>query len=406
MKKIKILFLIGLVIFTMSCKFNEEEKKEEDNSGEMYKNYKIDENTLKSANLPIVYVQTEDNVKILDKENWINATFSISNKDEWNMEETEITIKGRGNSTWKQSKRPYNIKFSKKQSLCGMPKGKRWVLIANYLDNSFMKNHIAFYMARSIGMDYTVRGEFVNLVLNGNYVGLYWLGESIKVDKNRVNIDEENEYFIEMDNWYDETWKFHSAYKNLPYMIKNDDFMTDEKLEYLKNRVSKMESVLYGKSFTKTDDYKNYIDLDSFAQFYVINEIMYNKELHYIHSCYFTLKSDGILRASSVWDFDCGGYNSSNKIVLKNTLYYDALFKLPIFNTKVNDYIEKLNISDISDEISSIKSYIEPSVKLDEKRWGKHKNSVGEQKNNFDEYVEYLEKCITDRLDYMKHNPF
>ena len=402
MKKIKILFLIGLAIFTMSCKFNEE--KEEDNSGEMYKNYKIDENTLKSANLPIVYVQTEDNTKILDKENWINATFSISNKDEWNMDETEITIKGRGNTTWNQPKRPYAIKFSKKQSVCGMPKGKRWVLIANYMDNSFMKNYMAFYMAEKIGMEYTVRGEFVNLVLNGNYVGLYWLGEAIKVDKNRVNIDEENEYLIEMDISYDETWKFHSAHKKLPYMVKNDDFMTDEKLEYLKNHVAEMESVLYNESSTLTDIEK-YIDLNSFAQFYVVNEIMANKELKNPKSCYFTLKSDEILRASTVWDFDWAGHNPSHNF-LDKTIYYNTLFKYPTFRNKVNLYTSMLNSADFVKEIDSLKEYINPSVKLDKDRWGERNNPVGEKRNNFDEYVEYFKDCITDRLDFMQANLF
>jgi hypothetical protein len=402
MKRLMILFLMISCVTLFSCKREVEEEK--DNSGEMYRNYKVSEDVLKSANLPIVYVQTENNTKILDKENWINATFSISNKDEWNMDETEITIKGRGNSTWGQPKRPYAIKFSKKQSVCGMPKGKRWVLIANYMDNSFMKNYMAFYMAEKIGMEYTVRGEFVNLVLNGNYVGLYWLGEAIKVDKNRVNIDEENEYLIEMDISYDETWRFHSAYKKLPYMVKNDDFMTDEKLEYLKNHVAEMESVLYDESSTLADIEK-YVDLNSFAQFYVVNEIMANRELKHPKSCYFTLKSDEILRASTVWDFDWAGYNPSHNF-LDKTIYYDTLFKYPTFRNKVNMYTSMLSSADFVKEIDSLKEYINPSVKLDKDRWGKRNNPVGEKRNNFDEYVEYFKDCITDRLDFMQANPF
>lgn len=63
------------------------------------------------------------------------------------------------------------------KNILGMPEHTRWVLIANYWDNSFIKNAIAFYISRQIGMDYTIRGEYVNFVLNGNYVGLYWLGE-------------------------------------------------------------------------------------------------------------------------------------------------------------------------------------------------------------------------------------
>ena len=65
---------------------------------------------------------------------------------------------------------------------------------------------MAFFISRKIGMDYTVRGEYVNLILNGNYVGMYWLGEAIKVDKNRVNINEETDYLLEMDISYDETY--------------------------------------------------------------------------------------------------------------------------------------------------------------------------------------------------------
>ena len=402
MKKL-FLFLILLSITILSCKFNDEV----DISGAMYEDFTADYDVLKSADLPIVSIQTENNIKILDKENWINATFNISNSsvENWNLDETEILIKGRGNSTWNRPKRPYAIKLSNKLSICGMPKGKRWVLIANYLDNSFMKNYVAFYIARKIEMDYTVRGEFVNLVLNGNYVGLYWLGEAIKVDKNRVNIDEDNEYLIEMDTSYDETWKFHSAIKKLPYMIKNDDSMTDEKLSYLKNYISELESVLYDKSFPN-NNYEDYIDLDSFAQFYVVNEIMANKELKNPKSCYFTLQNDGILRASTVWDFDWAGYNPSNKLLLKNSIYYDALFKIPQFNEKVNLLMEKLESSDISNEIYKLKSCIYKSAMLDKERWGKHSNSIGESRDTFDEYVEYLEECVTDRIDYMKNNPF
>ena len=398
----KFLIILSVLFIATSCNFNTDD--DVDTSGEMYRNYKIDENTLKSANLPIVYVQTENNVKILDKENWINATFSISNKDEWNMNETEITIKGRGNSTWGQPKRPYAIKFSKKQSVCGMPKGKRWVLIANYMDNSFMKNYMAFYMARKIGMDYTVRGEFVNLVFNGNYVGLYWLGEAIKVDENRVNIDEENEYLIEMDISYDETWRFHSAYKKLPYMVKNDDFMTEEKLEYLKNHVAEMESVLYNES-SALADIEKYVDLKSFAQFYVVNEIMANQELKNPKSCYFTLKTDKILRASTVWDFDWAGHNPSYNF-LNKTIYYDSLFKYSEFKNDVNLYVSKLSSEDFVNEIDTVKSYIEKSAELDKERWGVHYNPVGEKRNSFDEYVEYFSYCVTDRLNYLKNNPF
>ena len=74
------------------------------------------------------------------------------------------------------------------------------MLIANYLDMSFMKNEMAFFLSEELGMDWTIHGQYINLIKNGEYLGLYWLGEQIKVDKNRVNIEEDDDYLI--DNGY------------------------------------------------------------------------------------------------------------------------------------------------------------------------------------------------------------
>ena len=381
----------------------------------MYQKYILDEEILISAGLPIVSVTTENNTKIESKENWIPATMKITNAtdESWNFDEIDISIRGRGNSTWGQAKKPFAIKLSKKQKICGMPKHKRWVLIANYLDNSFMKNATAFYLSKKLGMNYTVRGEYVNLVLNGNYVGLYWLGEAIKVDENRVNIDEENDFLVEMDIYYDETWKFKSEIKNLPYMIKNDEFMTEEKLSTLKDRISEMEDVLYSENFPYKNEnnveidtsFSDYIDLTSFAQFYLVNEIMYNGELGHPKSCYFTFESDtGILSAGPVWDFDWAACSSAQTLLVKNTIYYDSLFKIPSFNEKITELTSLIDEDDISSEIESIRTQIRKSVELDGNRWGtENRNPLGEKRSNFDEYVDYLKDCTISRINFVKN---
>lgn len=411
----KFLFNAILTLFLFSsCAFF---SNTGDTSSEMYDSYKLSDETLVAAGLPVVKIQTENNAKILSKENWYNATISISNseQDSYNFDSVDVSIRGRGNTTWPLRKRPFALKFSKKQEVLGMPKHKRWVLLANFTDNSFMKNVVAFYLSEKLGMDYTVRGRYVNLVLNGNYVGLYWLGEAIKVDKSRVNIDEDNDYLIESDIYYDEAWKFKSAIKNLPFMVQNDDSMNQTRLNNLESRINEMEQVLYAPDFPYVsgtsnidDTYRNYIDLDSFAKFYLVNEIMCNFELSHPKSCYFTLDSGtGVLKAGPVWDFDWGGTNPSNKLFLKYTIYYDSLFKIPAFREKVNTLISQLSSSDISREINSIKAEISESAKLDGQRWGTvFRNPVGEVRNSFDDYVGYLDKCVTDRVKYLKRNSF
>lgn len=294
-----------------------------------------------------------------------------------------------------------------------MPKHKRWVLIANYLDNSFMKNTTAFCLNKMLGMDYTVRGEYVNLVLNGNYVGLYWLGEAIKIDENRVNIDEENDFLVEMDVYYDETRKFKSKKKNLPFMIKNDDFMTEEKLSTLKDRISEMEYILYSENFPYKDEnileinftYSDYTDLTSFAQFYLVNEIMYNGELCHPKRYYFTFKSEtGILSAGPVQDFDWAACSSAQSGLVKNTIYYNSLFKIPAFNKKITELTSLIDANDISLEIESMRAKISKSAKLDGDRQGtENRNPVGEKRNSFDEYVDYLKDCTISRINFVKN---
>ncbi len=394
----KSLFLCVCAVFVFSaCTY---EVQTLDNSGAMYKPYVVSDETLAQAGLPVVCIQTQNNERILNKEDWISASISISHasEDDWNFEDTAVQIRGRGNYTWKQPKRPYALKFEAKKSVCGMPRHKRWVLIANYCDKSFMKNITAFYLSECLGMDYTVRGQFVNLVLNGNYVGLYWLGEAIKVDSSRVNIDKENDFLLEIDKNYDELWKFHSGIKDFPYMVKNDDAMTEEKVLWLKNRIDQIESILYAGDFVD-DSYADYIDIHSFAQLYLVNEILYNRDFLDSRSCYVTLRHDtGILKAGPVWDFDNGGFNpDGTPLIEQDVLYYDALFTIPAFTQKVNELATEISVSAVSQNIDEVKSYLAASAQLDGQRWNY---------NVFNAFVQNFKEDVTERISYIQNNPF
>lgn len=160
-----------------------------------------------------------------------------------------------------------------------MPAQKRWVLLANFLENSFMKNEMAFYLSRQLDMEYTVRGQYVNLILNGNYVGLYWLGEQIRTDKNCVNIDDEKDFLIEMDQNYDEVWKCRTDLMDMPIQVKNDDKMTDERLTYIKGKFDALEAILCDPDFDKNTTFTDVLDVDSFAKYYLVNQIMFNGEI-------------------------------------------------------------------------------------------------------------------------------
>jgi len=144
------------------------------------------------SNLPVVYINTENGVKIESKEVYVNATMKIQGNDTYADEavlyDGEIEIRGRGNSTWEMDKKPYKIKLDKKSNLFGMGKNKHWVLLANYSDPSLMRNTLAYNLSGAMGMP-QMETVWVDVVLNGEYVGNYQFCEQIKIDKNnRVSI--------------------------------------------------------------------------------------------------------------------------------------------------------------------------------------------------------------------------
>ncbi len=97
-------------------------------------------------------------------------------------------IRGRGNSTWMTDKKPYKIKLDQKADLFGMGANKHWALIANYYDNSLIRNRITYYLGQSLGFEYSPRLVPVDVVMNGNYLGSYYLSEVVRIDENRVDI--------------------------------------------------------------------------------------------------------------------------------------------------------------------------------------------------------------------------
>ncbi|MCM1042437.1 MAG: CotH kinase family protein [Bacteroides sp.] len=349
--------------------------------------------------LPLLYINTPDGEDITSKEEWIKGTLlSLTQTDNPGLSFNDLptSIRGRGNSTWEHIKKPYAIKLDKKREVLGMPEHKRWVLIANYRDNTFIRNSMAFYVSQQLDMDYTVRGQFVMLNLNGIDKGLYWLGEAIKVDKNRVDIDEDNDFLIELDEYYDEVWKFRSTKKAFPYMIKNDDAMTDERLLFLQEKIAALEALLYPACGDAPDEtYAETIDLDSWIKFYLVNELMYNPELKHPKSCYLTYSvTDNKLKAGPVWDFDWAALSQSD-CCLMNTLYYDALFQSPAFTHRLkeiwNEYKEKI---DIETQIEHLRKSIYKGQEADTRIWEPHLDPSGIARNGFDEYVDFLKETL------------
>ena len=296
-----------------------------------------------------------------------------------------------------------------------------------------MRNEMAFYLSKTFELDYTVHGKFVDFILNGKYQGLYWLGEAIKPDENRVNIndgsknmsdDEDKDYLIEMDINYDEIVKFKSPIRAMPCMIKNDDYMIDDnnklttggqtRIERLQTKIANLETLLYPDFTTGMDtnncsapaeSYAEIIDIDSWAKFWFVNEIMTNYELGHPKSCYFTFDSkNNCLKAGPVWDFDGAALYKSSSCVLKNTIYYNALFKSPLFKKRVKElWIEYYRTIDIAPRIESMRNAIYVSQQCDIIIWKEHKDSSGIVRENFEAYVDFLKETLLKKVSVVNN---
>lgn len=223
----------------------------------------------------------------------------------------------RGNVTQQMPKKPFAVKLDKKHGMLGMPAHKRWVLLANWKDRTLMRNAVAFGIADvfqntlSGGMEWNPSGQFVELVYNGVHVGTYYLCEQIKIDGNRLDIneplDEEDNpytgdpevfgYLMESDDGYDEAWQFTTA-NYVPFLLKDD--ANADMLTYAQNFVRGIENQLYNGSYSAA--YEK-MDLASFVDFWLIQELMMNSETSHPKSCYSYI-NNGKMYAGPLWDFD------------------------------------------------------------------------------------------------------
>lgn len=295
------------------------------------------------SGLPILYINTPNEAEIPNKyQDWLaDCEMQLYNSDGSIDFEGTTNIRGRGNSTWNYAKKPYALKLDNKASLLGMPKHKRWVLLANYLDRTLLRNRIAFYISTLTDLAWTPRGQYVELVLNGKHKGSYYLCEQIKIDENRVNIREMEStdtigealtggYLLELDKNYDEVNKFRSHIQDLPYMIKepDEDALSAQQFDYIQSYITNFENELYNNFAARlwADD----IDFTTFIDWWLVHELTNNEEPEHPKSTYMYKERNDVLKAGPVWDFDWGTFTpdrSAEYSCMEGPLYYEQLFK-------------------------------------------------------------------------------
>ena len=360
-----------------------------------------------SGTLPVLYIQTENNQKIESKEVYVNATYYLDNKGLSGYENIgsaaaplTMEIKGRGNYSWTGfDKKPYRIKLTDKQALLGMKKSKHFTLLAHADDSNdrkgYMRNAVGFELSKMIGMTYTPDAKPLELVLNGDYIGLYFLTENIRVDKDRVNIveqeDEETDsekitggWLVEIDNYNtDPHITITEGGDVYPMWVtyKTPEVLSYQQEQYLTQQIMMLDNLIYGDK--NSDELWKYLDMDALAKFYIVQELTDNYESFH-GSCYLhkDIGANEKWNFGPVWDFGSSFNRDKSQYMYQGDVWHNhwipEICKFPAFMARVKEIWREFYANEYNKIYSFIDAHeaqIAGAAVKDKERWSQYHGS-------------------------------
>jgi len=310
----------------------------------------------KFTGLPIIYLQTDSFLPIDSKDDYILGDTWIDGGRGFNdSEESPMKIRGRGNSTWQFPKKPFQMKLDDKAEFLGMPKDKKWLFLAEFADKTMLRNKIAYEMGYISNLDWTPQARFAEVFINGEYNGTYNITQKVEESNNRVALGDTG-YLLELDQLkrldFDDVFFESTATDKFIVNIKEPSLDYDsEEYSYIVNLIGDFESALFGANFTsESNGYRQYIDIDSFIDWFLISEITKNVDSMFFSSIYLNVIPDERIKMGPLWDFDLafGNVDYADSRYpegwwVKYNPWYERLFQDPYFVAKIKERFEYFN---------------------------------------------------------------
>lgn len=384
---------------------------------------------LQSSNIASMYIDTksgEMDYIHATKGNEETGTVRLYNVDgSVNYNGSLAYIRGRGNTSWDNyDKKPYNIKLSDAADLLKMGSAEKWCLLANASDSSNIKNKVVFDFAKKAGLEYTPDSEWVDLYLNGEYVGVYLLCEQIEIHSERVSISEDESFIVSLEK------EGRLISNNYPYILTENKqalriHHSALETEVLSEKWQSIENAILSEDGIDPDTGKSWnelIDVDSWAKKYLIEEIFANIDACYISQFYYYDSSiSEKVYAGPVWDYDLSMGDSSiesnpkvfyaNRLIVKNGVYspwYYYLYQNEAFYERIVEIYEEEFVP-LLDELlnSSLQLYtqnISQASYMNYVRWNDICEDFDLQVSNIETYmsgrVEFFNSVWIDDVDY------
>lgn len=380
---------------------------------------------LHSANIAAMYIDTQSGTMEhihRKKGNEESGTLRLyTSEGDLNHAGDVAELRGRGNSTWWDfEKKPYSMNLPTEVDLLGMGAAHRWILLANAGDASHLRNKIVYDFAGNVGLDNSPDSQWVDLYLNGEYVGLYLLCERNEVHPERVDLADPDSILVSRQTEYrliGQNYPYVSTASNQALRIHNPQNPSAEVISKIKQIFQSAENALVdenGVDYSSGKTWDELIDLDSWVKVFLIDEVFGNVDACY-SSLYFyvdTSKTDSKVFAGPVWDYDhsmgsahiwhIANPNSlyANRLrVMEGTetpwfhyLYYDEVFYDRMVEMYQTEFIPVLETC-----LSKLDCYAEKivySVYMDYNRW------FGTGKN-FNEEVECIQSFLINHVEFL-----
>lgn len=311
-------------------------------------------------------------------------------------------VKLRGNSSGNYDKKQYLLKLidedgkAEKKNILGMGSDNEWILNVSFIDKSLLRNYLAYLTAGEI-MPYTPDVRFCEVLWKDEagyrYEGVYLMMESIKVGKHRVDLpqysengrstpallrrDRYNENGIILDNYATKNG-LSSGYLDIEYPDKED--ITEKGIRNITEQINRFEQALYADNWEEFVKYRDSIDMQSFVDYFILNEFFLNYDAGY-NSTYLYMDYSGKLTMGPVWDFDQAmDNNETDSANLYTTAFhsapwFDRMLQDPVFTTVIIERYAELRKSILSDEsietfVYKTVEYLGDAIKRDWARWG------------------------------------
>lgn len=395
-------------------------------SGSFYRKLVIHE-------LPVMLIDTPDKQPINSKEERVEGTvIKLVDGSGYVVDLGSAGIRGRGNSSWLQEKKPYNIKLDSKHEILGMPSSKHWILLSNaFYDRTQIRNAVAYYIAKLTDYPWVQDGRFVEVILNGEFLGLYLLCEKIGAEKHKIKIDEPDEnhltygYLLESfvvlqekmdstvfpENYFNtniiNTTGYEPAMCNLGWEIKEPGLLDSNAIHYIRGSLCNSEILIRDGGGAST--YMEQFDIETAINWWIIQELCMNEEASRMKNLFLYRKSgEDKLHFGPPWDFDAWSFGQLGTCVFYtkfNSSYFSFLFEDSQFVKRVkekwNSYMPTFETR-IPGYIDGVVTEIRRSAYRNEQMWPDW-HSINEfPETSYDELIADMKNSLMEQLYWME----